>query len=401
MEHQEGVCRAMEEQKCAWPRGKALGGSTVINYNIYTRGNPKDYDKWAEQGNDGWSYDEVLPYFLKSENCNLGIKLCSTRYHNNNGYLHVQYPFKSEITEAFLEAGTQLGEKIVDYNTPDFMGFSQIQATLRNGRRHSTADAFIYPVKDSRTNLKILTSARVTKILIDPLNKQAYGVVFRRRGKQFIAKARKEVILSAGAFGSPQLLMLSGIGPQEHLKQLNIPLVKNLPVGQLLYDHIGFLGLAFKINQTIEPREAIFDPREIFKWAFEGRGVFTSLGGVEALAYVNVGSIPDRNYPDTELVFVGCEIHKFDSDDYWKCALRSLSSTLHHQIGTCKMGLRSDSEAVVNSRLKVHDIEGLRVADSSIIPVTLSGHTSAPSIMIGEKASDIIKKDWDVSKRYA
>jgi choline dehydrogenase len=279
-----------------------------------------------------------------------------------------------------------------------------------------------------------------------------------------------------------------------------------LPVGQVLYDHIAYLGLAFTINQTVEPREALFHPSELFNWVFNGTGVYTSLAGVEALAYINTGSIPDPKYPDIELIFIGtgslqsdfglvvaneirlrrdiydavfkpientpswsiipmllhpesrgylklrsnnpydapllygnfftdpggkdlrtfiaairyiqklsrteafqrfnsqihdvpipgCEKHVFDSDDYWVCAVRSLSSTLHHQVGTCKMGTAGDPEAVVDPRLRVHGVGGLRVVDSSVIPVTISAHTNAPSIMIGEKASDIIKEDWSV-----
>jgi choline dehydrogenase len=506
MEHQDGFCLAMKDQICAWPRGKALGGTTVINYMIYTRGNPKDYNKWAAKGNDGWSYEEVLPYFLKSEKCNLGRDMCHSPYHNTSGHLSVEFPFKSRITDAFLQAGQQLGEKIVDYNTPDFMGFAQIQANIKFGKRHSVADAFIYPIVNSRRNLKVLTSARVTKILIEPKTKRAYGVMFRKGGKNFIVRASREVILSAGTFNSPQLLMLSGIGPKEHLESLKIPLIKNLPVGQVLYDHIAYLGLAFTINQTVEPREALFHPSELFNWVFNGTGVYTSLAGVEALAYINTGSIPDPKYPDIELIFIGtgslqsdfglvvaneirlrrdiynavfkpientpswsiipmllhpesrgylklrsnnpydapllygnfftdpggkdlgtfiaairyiqklsrteafqrfnsqihdvpipgCEKHVFDSDDYWVCAVRSLSSTLHHQVGTCKMGTAGDPEAVVDPRLRVHGVGGLRVVDSSVIPVTISAHTNAPSIMMGEKASDIIKEDWNV-----
>ena len=502
-EPQEGVCLGMVGQKCAWPRGKALGGSSVINYMLYTRGNPKDYEKWYNLGNDGWSYPDVLPYFKKSENCKLG-KECSNGYHTQGGLWSVMYAFKSRITEAFVEAGVEMGGKIVDYNSEDFMGFSPFQANINRGRRHSVADAFLYPFV-TRKNLKILTSARVTKVLLDDTG-SAYGVEFQKRGKTYIARASKEVILSAGTFNSPQLLMLSGIGPREHLSELGIPTVRNLPVGQRLYDHIAYVGLAFKINETVEPPEAIFNPAETFKWVFSGTGVFTSLAGVEALGYINTGSIPDPKYPDIELIFAGvgslesdfglvvanelrikreiynavfksleltpaytimpmllhpksrgymklnsknpydrplfygnyfsdpegndiktllaavryiqkmsqttpfqrfgsrihdtpipgCEEFVFDSDEYWFCALRTLTVSLHHQIGTCKMGPNSDEEAVVDEKLKVHGISGLRVIDSSVIPVTLSAHTSAPAVMIGEKGADIIKQDWGV-----
>lgn len=495
MEQEPGVCLGMEDHICAWPRGKALGGTSVINYMIYTRGNPLDYEKWGEI-DPSWSYNNVLPYFLKSENCNLGTE-CTSKYHNTRGELSVEYPFKSEITDAFLQAGVELGEEIVDYNTPKYMGFGQLQANQKFGRRHSSYDAFIEPVLSHRKNLKVLKFARVLKILIDN-TKTAQGVIFRKNGKIYTVKASKEVILSAGVFNSPQLLMLSGVGPVGHLQDLGITPVVNLPVGQVLYDHIAFLGLAYTINKTVEPREALFNPVEALNWLFRGKGFFTSLGGVEAVAYINTGSESIRNYPDIELIFVGtgtlqsdfglivakeirlqpqiyntvfkpientpswaifpmllhpkssgflhlasanpydppllhgnyftdprdlttllasiryiqklaqtsafqkfgskihdipiptCQNHVFDSDEYWICALRTLTTTLHHQIATCKMG----PDGVVDSRLRVHGVKGLRVVDSSIIPVTLSAHTNAPSVMVGEKGADLVKEDW-------
>ncbi|XP_044261108.1 glucose dehydrogenase [FAD, quinone]-like [Tribolium madens] len=501
MEPEPNVCQAMEDQICAWPRGKALGGTSVINYMIYTRGNPIDYEKWAEVS-PGWSYQDVLPYFLKSENCNLGTA-CTSEYHNTSGPLSVEYPFKSPITDAFLQAGQELGEEIVDYNTLKYMGFGQLQANQKFGRRHSTFDAFIAPII-TRKNLHIITGARVTKILIDPNSRKTQGVIFEKRGQNFKIRASKEVILSAGVFNSPQLLMLSGIGPERHLQDLGIPPIVNLPVGQNLYDHLAFLGVAYTINVTVEPREALLNPLEGLNWFLRGKGVYTSLGGVEAIAYINTGSIPRSNYPDIELIFVGtgslqsdfglvvakeirlkrniydkvfkpientpswtifpmllhpqskgylqlkstnpydppilhgncftdpgdqdiktllasiryiqtlaqtqsfqkfgsklhdiplptCQNHIFDSDDYWICAIKSLSTTLHHQIGTCRMGQLSEPQTVVDPRLRVRGIEGLRVIDSSVIPVTLSAHTNAPSIMVGEKGADLVKEDW-------
>ncbi|KAF2878935.1 hypothetical protein ILUMI_27239 [Ignelater luminosus] len=506
MERQENFCRAMINQRCAWPRGKALGGTSVINYMIYTRGNPRDYDKWAALGNPGWSYREVLPYFLKSENSNLTD--FNPFYHNKGGYLSVEDPFESELTTTFLQAGQELGYKLVDYNSPDQFGFSRIQATIKRGRRHSAAKAFLEPII-GRRNLRILTGARVTKLLINPTTKEAFGVQYTKGRKKFIARAAKEVILCAGAFNSPQLLMLAGIGPKEHLKELEIPLLVNLPVGQTLYDHISFLGMIFNTNRVLEPASNLFDPRQLLSWYRYGIGPLSSLGGFEALGYIKTNvSTEEGDYPDIEIIlsgaghlhtdyglinrrttkisdnfyykmflslegkpgfaiipmllhpkskgymklrsknpsdyplfygnhltdpegkdiktliaairfiiklceetdafrkyntrletkpFVGCEHLEFNSDDYWRCALTLLTTTLHHQVSTCKMGPLDDPGSVVNHELRVHGVKNLRIADTSIIPITLSAHTNAPAIMIGEKASDIIKEFWRVT----
>ncbi|XP_060533714.1 glucose dehydrogenase [FAD, quinone]-like [Cylas formicarius] len=496
MEKQEDFCLAMEEQRCAWPRGKALGGTTVLNYMIYTRGHPNDYDKW-EKENPGWGYQEVLPYFLKSENCNLG-KGCYTNFHSRGGYLNVEGSYSSELTDAFIAAGRELGYKQVDYNTDSVVGFSRMQANIKFGRRHSASAAFLGPASQ-RPNLKIVTGATVTKININPLTREAYGVEFSRGKGQYFVNASKEVIVSAGVLNSPQLLMLSGIGPLHHLLELGIEPVQDLPVGKQLYDHLGFMGLVFTINRHIEPRQKMFEPTTIFEWMFRGTGFLASLGGIEAIAYI---STKNTSYPDIELLLAGigtlqfdrgtvsrrglriteafyenyfehlekipcvsilpvllhprsngelklassdtyeppksfgnyltdqeghdlevllkgirltqklmeseafqqygakiydkpvpgCENFFFDTDQYWECAVRHLGVTLHHQIGTCRMG--NGSNSVVDHRLRVRGLKGLRVADTSVIPVTISAHTSAPAMMVGEKASDMIKEDW-------
>lgn len=218
--------------------------------------------------------------------------------------------------------GHELGEKMVDYNTPKYMGFSQIQANIKFGRRHSASGAFLDPFTH-RTNLQVVTSARVTKIMIDPNTKQAYGVEFHKKLGKYTVKAKREVILSAGTFHSPQLLILSGVGPKDHLRELGkheyrfffkinvnkcgffvgIPLVHNLPVGQTLYDHIAYLPLLFRINETIFPSTQPLEPIENLKWLINGTGVLTSLGGVEALAYIKTDASQEKeNYPDIELI---------------------------------------------------------------------------------------------------
>lgn len=367
------------------------------------------------------------------------------------------------------------------------------------------------PVRN-RTNLTILTKARVTKILIDPRTKVAYGVEYVRNKKRYVVSASKEVILSAGSFNSPQLLMLSGIGPKDHLQELEIPILQDLPVGQKLQDHLTFLGLVFTVNESIvvQQEEILTDLNNYLSLLREGSGAFTTLGGVEALAYVktNVANYTE-NYPDIEFIFIGgglqtdrgevysrmfrvdnrtydriwrplensyawsvfpmllhpksygylklksknpfqwplfygnyftdpnnedlktfiaairevqriakapafqkynsrqvktplpgCEHLIFDTDDYWECALRHISATLHHQVATCKMGPPDDPEAVVDNKLRVYGVRNLRVADTSIIPFALSAHTSVPAHMIGEKASDLIKEEWMQYNKY-
>lgn len=487
-----------------WPRGKVLGGTSVINYMIHVRGNSHDYDKWEALGNPGWSYKEVLPYFLKMEDSN--VKVHDSGYHRTGGYLSIQdIPFRSESSHAFVRAAEGIGYKYVDYNGESQMGVSYIQGTLRNGSRCSAEKSYLRPAKH-RSNLKISTKSRAVQVLIDPDTKIAYGVKYIKNRRYRIARASKEVILSAGAFNSPQLLMLSGIGPKKHLEELEIPVLKDLPVGQKLYDHITFLGLMFTVNESIVfQQSSVEDPGNVLKFLFEGVGPLTTLGAVEAIAYIKTNATKYvGNYPDMELLFIGgglqsdkgkfyrsmfrvndevynklwkplenkfawsvfpmllhpksygylklksknpwhwpkfygnymtdrhnadmktmiaairevqkiakspafqkygceqvstpvpgCESHQYDSDAYWECAIRHITATLHHQIATCKMGPPSDQEAIVDNKLRVYGIKSLRVADTSIIPITLAAHTNTPSYMVGEKAADLIKEEWN------
>lgn len=183
----------MDDQKCALPRGKALGGSSAINYMIYNRGNPRDFDDWARMGNDGWSYQEVLPYFIKSERANLRGKENSP-FHNRNGLLSVEdVPWRSRIVRAFVKGAKQRGHRETDYNSNEQIGVSYVQATTLRGRRHSAATAFIDPIALNRPNLHILMEARVTKVLIDPATKKAYGVEYAKNKRRYQVTALKEV----------------------------------------------------------------------------------------------------------------------------------------------------------------------------------------------------------------
>ncbi|XP_044763966.1 glucose dehydrogenase [FAD, quinone]-like isoform X2 [Coccinella septempunctata] len=502
-EYQPKMFEGLMGGRMHWPRGKALGGTSTINYMIYTRGNPVDYNKWASQGNPGWSYNEVLPYFLKSERARLSER--DPDVHNNDGLLGVENVYKSRLLDAFIAGGGELGLPHIDYNSPKIpFGVSRVQATVKSGKRHSAATSFLRPVRN-RTNLHILHPAYVTKLLIHKTKREVYGVECEIGGKIYKIKASKEVILSAGAFNSPQLLMLSGIGPADHLRGLGIKVLQDLPVGRNLHDHLTFPGLAFIINQTESLGPAkVMGGDALGTFIQNGTGPLTSLGGVEGIGYIKTQYATEPGpQPDIELIFVGgslasdygivtrrgmkitnkvydgllrplhglptwtvfpmllhpksigwmeltsrnpkdypkfygnfftdpykrdiktfiaairfvqrlsrtnafqrfgsvlnpnrhpgCTQFKFDSDDYWECCLRSISVTLHHQVGTAKMGPSNDPTSVVDHQLKVHGVKRLRVADCSIIPFALSAHTNAPSFMIGEKAADMIKEQW-------
>lgn len=213
------ACLGMKNQRCNWPRGKVLGGSSVLNYMVYVRGNKHDYDLWESLGNPGWSYNDVLPYFLKSED-NRNPYLSKSPYHKTGGYLTVQEsPWRTPLVIAFLKAGQELGYQNRDINGEDQTGFMVAQGTIRRANRCSTAKAFIRPVR-LRNNLHVALEAHVTKLLINPFTMKTYGVEFIRDGKKQIVMARKEVVLSAGALNTPQIMMLSGIGPKEHLAKL-------------------------------------------------------------------------------------------------------------------------------------------------------------------------------------
>ncbi|XP_072381732.1 glucose dehydrogenase [FAD, quinone]-like [Diabrotica undecimpunctata] len=499
-------CLAMLGDRCNWPRGKVLGGSSVLNAMVYVRGNRQDYDYWEAQGNPGWSYDNVLPYFLKSED-NRNPYLSKTPYHQTGGYLTVQEsPWRTPLSIAFLQAGRELGYQIRDINGEIQTGFMLTQGTIRRGSRCSTAKAFLRPVRN-RPNLHIAMYAQATKIKINPKTKEAFAVRMIRNNRPQTIRARREIILSAGAIGSPQLLMLSGVGPKEHLESFNIPVLSDLKVGHNLQDHVGLGGLAFTIDDPISFTKKRYQTWQVaLEYIMNEKGPMTSIGGVEGLAFVNtkyapksglwpdiqfhfapssVNSDPDQVrkitglrdsvyntvykplkdtdtwtilplllrprstgwirlkskdpmvYPDInpnyfthkediatltegirialnvsasqafqrfnsrphKIPFPGCRQYAFDTDEYWECSIRHFTFTIYHPTSTCKMGPATDADAVVDPRLKVYGIGKLRVVDASIMPTIVSGNTNAPTIMIGEKASDMIKEDWGIATR--
>nr|CAD7572698.1 unnamed protein product [Timema californicum] len=438
-----------------WSSGRALGGSTVINYMLYTRGHRGDYDAWERLGNPGWGYSDVLPLFLKSEQINIP-DLLNSSYHSQYGEVLVERaPFRTPLAPLFLKAGQAFGYKVNDPNGESQEGFSYVQATIKDGSRFSAWQAYLRP-SCKRVNLMLADSARVTKILVHPTTKKVFGVEYVKDKRAHIVRVRKEVILSAGTLNSPQLLMLSGLGPREHLEELGIPVIQDLPVGDNLQDHVTLSGLTFLVNKsvTLLEKRILSQPKYAVDYLVHRNGPLTIPGGAEALAFVRT-KFAKEGVPDVELVFgpgayssdtvgslrkafairddfyqelfgpiqdreafsiavalgesaafqrynstlyrapyPGCGSFEHGTDQYWACAIRQLTTSLHHQVGTCRMGPPEDPATVVDPQLRVLGVQGLRVADCSIIPLIPASHTMAPAYMIGEKVAKIIKQEW-------
>lgn len=454
-----------------WPRGKVLGGSSSLNGLLYVRGQPQDYDRWAQMGNTGWSWDDVLPLFKRAENNERG----ADDFHGNAGPLSVSdMRIKRPITDAWVAAAQAAGYPFnPDYNGKTQEGVGFFQLTARNGRRCSAAVAYLNPVKH-RPNLQIITHAAVDRVIVE--GRRAIAVAYTdRAGKAHVVKAGKEIILSGGAINSPQILMLSGIGEADQLKDHGITVIQDLTgVGKNMQDHLQ----ARLVYKTHEP--TLND--EVSTWLGQakiGLKYFVSRSGpmtmaaslatgfiktrptletpdiqfhVQPLSAENPGKGADRfsaftmsvcqlrpesrgeirlkaadprRYPaiiphylstktDCDTLVAGVNIarqiarhtpladkilkeHRPDPglpmDDDTKTLdwARNNTASIYHPTGTCKMGQGTGS--VVDERLRVHGISGLRVADCSIMPEIVSGNTNAPAIMIGEKASDLILED--------
>ncbi|XP_025407871.1 glucose dehydrogenase [FAD, quinone] isoform X2 [Sipha flava] len=248
-EPEEMACLGNEERRCNWPRGKVLGGTSVMNGMMYMRGSRHDFDGWAKLGNPGWSYQEVLPYFLKSED-NLQATEMDTGYHAVGGPLPVgQFPYHPPLSHAILAGGQELGYQVRDLNGALHTGFMIAQTMSKNGSRYSSARAFLRPARN-RPNLHVMLNATVTRVLIDPAKMAAYGVEVHRNGRTERVLASAEVVLCGGAVNSPQLLLLSGVGPKDDLKAVKVPVVRDLPgVGRNLHNHVAFF-VNFNINDS-------------------------------------------------------------------------------------------------------------------------------------------------------
>ncbi|XP_033213779.1 glucose dehydrogenase [FAD, quinone]-like [Belonocnema kinseyi] len=469
------------DKGCPWSRGKVLGGTSTINFMLYVRGNPEDYNDWEKLGNPGWSYEDVLPYFKKSEdNNNEDILIGNSKYHQDGGYLSVErFPYTTPDANIILRALDEIGLENMDINAESQLGSMNLQTTSRNGSRQSTNKAFLRPIRDKRSNLFIKTRAFVTKIVIDTSTKQALGVEYTNTltGKRKTVMAKKEVIVSAGTLNSPKLLMLSGIGRIEELEKHDIELIQNSCVGRNLQDHVTFTGIPCQIegrnmpscsqklkdlkyyqstnrgplsnvgvttisaffrtdyekietapdmqfifgagsdsivyydqfyvfpilltpksegNVTLNVTDPIWGAPVIHARYFTDDSDMKRLiqGVRKALKLFDTKAFKDNNFKFNETSLPPCTAYQFNSDEYWTCVIKQYSRTLYHPVGTCKMGPKTDPEAVVDSQLRVHGITNLRVIDASIMPNVIRGNTNAAIIMIAEKGSDMIKEKW-------
>lgn len=303
-----GACLGFRGQVCNYYLGKALGGSTALNYMVYVRGNRHDFDRWERMGNYGWGFDDILPLFLKLENAT-GLwrhgEHLDTNYRGVSGELaisHVQY--RPLVGEVAVEAAKERGLPFLDYNGRQQIGVDYTQSTTRNGRRFSAADAYLTPVKD-RKNLHVMIESLVSKVIIDPETKMAEGVQFTHKGEIFRVFSKKEVILSAGPIMSPQLLMLSGVGPRRELRRFNIPVISDLPVGMKYLDHSSLSPISAVtnlVNETIDQMRITSEDIEDF--VENGTGKLSIPAGDEVLLLYNNGlnGFPPEN-ANTEFLF--------------------------------------------------------------------------------------------------
>lgn len=299
---QEASCFALHDRRSKWPRGKVLGGSSVLNYMLYVRGSPRDYDRWEKElGCEGWGWQRVRPYFLRSEH-NRDPDIAANGHHGTQGPLSVmRSPYRTPVAEAFVESGRQMGYPTTgDINGPSPAGFVIPQGTILEGRRHSTRRAFLDPILD-RPNLHICVYCHTTKILVDA-GRTARGVSFDRYAVPHEARAKREVILSAGAIGTPQLLLLSGIGPGQHLRDVGVPVVHELPgVGGNLQDHIFPGGLNFLLTKPVSVLQSrTFTISNMVRYFVTRSGPLTLLGGVEGLGFVAT-RYATMDWPDIEI----------------------------------------------------------------------------------------------------
>ncbi|XP_012943342.1 glucose dehydrogenase [FAD, quinone] [Aplysia californica] len=292
--------RGYKGQRAYWPRGKVLGGTSNLYSMVVIRGHKRDYDRWAESGAEGWSYDDVLPFFLKSEDIQ-DSKLAASKYHSTGGPVKVSVPNTMPLTEILIDSGLELGLKLNDPNGETMKGVSHTQSNSYKGVRWSSSRAYLHPVM-GRQNLDVVINAHVTKVIME--GKKAVGVELIRNGRKEKVYAAREIIISSGAIGSPQILMLSGIGPKKHLEQIGIPVVADLPVGENLHDHL-FFEYSIGLNTTVSATPAIQESWWTdMKLRLFGSGVLSSSHYVEVQVFDSTNETSKKlNWPDLQIMF--------------------------------------------------------------------------------------------------
>ncbi|XP_065211276.1 glucose dehydrogenase [FAD, quinone]-like isoform X2 [Planococcus citri] len=501
----EFLFKGLEGNVSSIPRGKLSGGCSSVNVAVYLRGHRKDYDTWEKLGCDGWNYDSIKKYFLKSEDYR-GYSPEIYEHHKGGPLTVSAYESPDPAVEVFSEGFAEMGlPRVTDLNGPVSVGYGSADSTTRDGKRCSTYKAFISITKP-RKNFHFARGVTVLRVVFDETLKRAIGVeVLAPSGKKCVIRATKEVILSLGAIGSPQILMLSGIGPKKHLKKMKIPLVANLPVGRNWQDHPCYVGLVFTDRKNRLPDQIKAESLQLIKdtYALYQNGIAT-MGMTKLMAFINTKN-DGTSYPDIQLMtmrisyqtmwstvnkrhklynmfglseetasfftdlnnqsdsifiililseskstgymelnsadpldypkiypnflrheddfqsllngvrfvekfaqtealkkygfefefidYQACRKFEKGSDEYWRCAFEQLLSGFYHPGGTNKMGAESDPTTVLNPRMKVKNIENLRVVDASAMAKLVSVNPNAAVIMMAEKAADMIKED--------
>lgn len=495
---------AYKNQRCYWPRGKIIGGSGAINGMLYVRGNDNDFDNW---GYEGWMYKDVEPYFERSVKVDsdrgyLMLSNHSTGCMNEHGF---RKPESSPVMQFFpdiiLAAADELGLRHLDNFGPgQYIGYSFLKTTIQFGRRASPGKSYLARVAD-RPNLKVIKYAQVIKLNFNAKGDAVQSVTFLLRNRsKFTIKARKEIILSAGAIDTPKILWLSGVGPRPEMKRHSLPVIHDLPIGENLQDHLLVpIFLRVPQNKDLGPITSQQTLNQIYEYLTGNCGYLSSIGTTTLTGFISTkgGRYPDiefhhftmqsqdydsldiylkgislkeeygdflrailsenhlhimyvillnpksighlkpmsgdyrdppiidANYfdhsDDVETVLRGiqfvermektksfqrhqfeilkmpvteCNAFEFKTLDYWKCYSKYFSTTLYHPVGTVKMARNATDGGCVNTRLKLHNVENLRVVDASIMPTIPSGNTNAPAVMVAERASDLIQEDW-------